>query len=144
MPRAIPSWVPWGILVSALAIAIGLTFASLFSTDRIPLFRDVLFFIVPFKHFLAEALRRGELPLWNPTVFLGMPFLANFQSGVFYPPHALALIPLPTGFNLFLIFHYYLAFAGMLFLLHARGLGAAAAGVGGLTFVIGGFMVSML
>jgi hypothetical protein len=30
---------------------------------------------------------KGELPLWNPFLFNGMPFLADFQAQYFYPGH---------------------------------------------------------
>ena len=35
---------------------------------------------------MAE-LRAGGLPLWNPYLFLGVPFLANPQAAVLYPLH---------------------------------------------------------
>ena len=37
-------------------------------------------------------LAEGEFPLWNPYVFLGMPFVANLQSAMFYPTNYLWLI----------------------------------------------------
>jgi hypothetical protein len=36
-----------------------------------------------------HALEQGEWPLWNPLEFCGMPLLANYQSGVLYPPRLL-------------------------------------------------------
>ena len=30
-------------------------------------------------------IRAGRFPLWNPYEFLGMPFIASFQSALFYP-----------------------------------------------------------
>src|SRR5512134_786403 len=48
-----------------------------------------------------EALSRGEVPGWNPTVFLGAPLLAGYRSGAFYPPMALlALLPQFPAFQL--------------------------------------------
>ena len=43
---------------------------------------------------------------------MGAPYLANLQSGVFYPPSLLLLLPLPLGFNLFLFAHYLIALSG--------------------------------
>src|SRR5205085_8224786 len=45
---------------------------------------------------------------------------------------------------LFLLVHYLVALAGIWCLLRNRGLGLAASAVGSLTFVIGGYLVSML
>ena len=39
----------------------------------------------PWRHFAAQSLQNGEIPLWNPFQFAGTPFLANAQSAVFYP-----------------------------------------------------------
>ncbi len=39
-----------------------------------------------------QAFQNGEWPLWNPMEFTGMPLLANFQSGVFYPAHILHIL----------------------------------------------------
>jgi len=36
--------------------------------------------------YVAESLRAGVLPLWDPWEFGGIPFLASLQPGVFYPP----------------------------------------------------------
>src|SRR6266540_5061435 len=43
----------------------------------------------PWQVFLNQALRSGELPLWNPYSFGGQPFLANGQNGALYPPRTL-------------------------------------------------------
>jgi hypothetical protein len=34
---------------------------------------------------IGEMIRNGELPLWNPYLFGGMPLLAAIVSGAFYP-----------------------------------------------------------
>ena len=41
---------------------------------------------LPNKVHAAEALRGGRLPLWNPYVGLGRPFLADTETAVLYPP----------------------------------------------------------
>src|SRR5205823_13265125 len=112
-----PSSGPWSS--SSLPCVIGLSlvplaaFASFLSTDRVPIHRDLLVFVLPFKHFLAASLRSGKIPLWNPWIFLGEPFLGSLQAGVLYPPSLLLSLPFPLGFNLLLFFHYVLALVGM-------------------------------
>ncbi|HEX8466116.1 MAG TPA: hypothetical protein VF627_16000, partial [Abditibacterium sp.] len=46
---------------------------------------DALAQYFPWRHFAAQSLRAGEIPLWNPFQFTGTPFVANAQSAVFYP-----------------------------------------------------------
>src|SRR3970040_1937149 len=41
---------------------------------------------------LAQSFAAGELPLWDRSMAMGFPLLANFQSGVFYPPHLFLLV----------------------------------------------------
>ena len=53
---------------------------------------DAFTYFYPYAAYGAEALRSGRLPLWNPEIFLGVPFLANLQAGLFYPPNLLRLL----------------------------------------------------
>jgi hypothetical protein len=143
-----PSRHRWSSLSLPCVLALSLVplaaFASFLSTDRVPIHRDLLVFVLPFKHFLSASLRSGEIPLWNPWIFLGEPFLGSLQAGVFYPPSLLLALPFPLGFNLLLLFHYELALVGMWLFLRDRGLSLPASGVGSLTFSLGGYLVSLL
>jgi hypothetical protein len=80
--------------------------APLIFTGDVPSFRDHEDYFVPLRAFTAEALRAGELPLWNPYSASGEPWLANPQTGVFYPPAWLvAILPFETGYVVFLVVH---------------------------------------
>ena len=46
----------------------------------------------PFRHLASSSIRDGILPLWNPYILLGTPFIANAQSALFYPPNWLAIV----------------------------------------------------
>jgi hypothetical protein len=76
----------------------------------------------PWKSLLQEALRHGEWPLWNPYVYCGMPFLGNFQSGVFclnqIPFDFLSFVP-ALGWHLLLDFFL----TGLGFYAFARAMG---------------------
>ncbi|MBI3892564.1 MAG: hypothetical protein HY303_13655 [Candidatus Wallbacteria bacterium] len=48
------------------------------------------------RTYATRRLLQGELPLWNPHVFAGTPFLAGLQAGTYYFPNLLYLL-LPTG-----------------------------------------------
>jgi hypothetical protein len=47
---------------------------------------DVWRMFYPFGEFMVASLREGQLPLWNPTVFLGFPQYAEPQLSTFYFP----------------------------------------------------------
>lgn len=40
---------------------------------------------VPWTIYTVERYKQGQIPLWNPNSQLGVPFLANGQSAIFYP-----------------------------------------------------------
>jgi hypothetical protein len=59
---------------------------------------DAIGYFYPYRAYAAHAIRSGRIPLWNPYLFLGVPFVANPQSGVFYPPNLILdwLLPLKS------------------------------------------------
>jgi hypothetical protein len=62
---------------------------------RQPVSPDILFLFLPNASFPREQLLRGELPLWNPLLLAGHPFLAELQTQVLYPPSLLFLLAPP-------------------------------------------------
>jgi hypothetical protein len=79
-----------------------------------PTFRDQADFFFPLKLHTADRLRSGALPLWNPLSGAGEPWLANGQSGVFYPPTLLFWISSPAlAAGCFLLLHFAIAAWGM-------------------------------
>ena len=94
------------------------------------------------RSYAGESLRQGRLPLWNPRILLGTPFLANMTSAVFYPPNLLpAVLPLPVAWAAIFILRSALSF--LFAALLARELGASRSGqlLAGLAFSLGGFAV---
>jgi hypothetical protein len=54
-------------------------------------------------------LAHGRLPLWNPHLFCGAPFLAGFQSALLYPPNWIyCLLPLGWAVNVDVALHVWL------------------------------------
>ncbi|MFQ5745613.1 MAG: hypothetical protein ACE5HF_00165 [Gemmatimonadota bacterium] len=106
--------------------------------------RDVTPFFYPMKAFLARSVRAGEFPLWNPWVLNGEPFFASLQPGVLYPGSLLLyLLRMPFAFDLLIVVHFVFAGAGMWLFLAARGRSRAAAVLGALGFMLGGYFVSL-
>jgi hypothetical protein len=81
---------------------------------------------------------------WEPYLFGGTPLLASMQGGAFYPPSALFLIfPEWLAYGHSILLHYSLI--GVFSFLYLRALRlAAAALVGGLVFMLGGFTLANL
>ena len=98
--------------------------------------RDHFDYFQPLRAFTADELSAGRLPLWNPYSASGEPWLANPQTGVFYPPAWLFLaLPFETAYMLYLLLHLILLGWGA-YLLFARfiplsPLGGERAGVRG-------------
>lgn len=73
---------------------------------------------VPNKLLLIQYIKSGILPLWNPFIFMGFPFLADIQVGTFYIPDFL-IFSLFNGFqahNISVLFHLMFAAIGIYFL----------------------------
>lgn len=109
---------------------------------------DMASFMYPVYSFVARALAAGELPLWNPYLYLGMPFAADVQTALFYPPNWPVFLLLPrlgyTALELFVIAHYVVGAATAYALareLAIPRLGAIAAGI---VFAFSGFAVAHL
>jgi hypothetical protein len=136
--------VPAGAWLAASAVAVCVTFGEILGGDRVPIYRDLFAVVLPFRHFLGERLRAGDLPLWNPWIGTGVPFLATMHASVLYPPSLLLLLPFPLGMNLSFVLHYLVALGGAFAFFRARRLSPPAAAVGALVFALGGYLVSML
>ncbi len=134
-----------GLPIAILAVVAGAYLWEIVSLSGIPVARDMQMFFVPQKQLLAEALRAGEVPLWTPYIGVGAPFLANVQSGVFYPPNWLyAILPFFVAFNLLLASHFALGGIFAFLLCRRLGAGAAAAYLGAVTWMLGGYFASLL
>jgi len=61
------------------------------------------------RDFGFSQLRQGNLALWNPHIFSGVPFFGGFQSALLYPPNFLYLVlPLKTAINTGIVLHVFL------------------------------------
>lgn len=111
---------------------------------------DMRAFHLPLAEFLAQSLRRGEFPLWDPFTYCGVPFYANVQAQVFYPPTILTvwLSNLAGGSHLLyflewqLVLHVFLSGALTYRLLLRLDAGRHPALLGATVFQLGGFFAS--
>ncbi|MGD9029378.1 MAG: oligosaccharide flippase family protein [Anaerolineae bacterium] len=94
------------------------------------------------KRFLVEAFRSRQLPLWDPMIFSGHPFLANGQHSALYPLSILFyVLPLWRAYGIYTWLQ--LGLAGTFAYLFARVLGIRRLGglIAGITFQFSGFML---
>ncbi|MCI0353100.1 MAG: YfhO family protein, partial [Acidobacteriales bacterium] len=94
------------------------------------------------KSFIRANLAQGELPLWNPHQFSGIPFFAAGQQSTLYPFNLLYyVLPLPAAYGWFTVLQLWLA--GVFMYLFVRGLGVGRTGgaVAGITYQLSAFFV---
>src|SRR5574341_512327 len=87
---------PDAFAVGALFLLVVAFFWRMTFTNLILPRGDVFTYFYPYWEYRNAILRTGHIPLWNPYLFMGVPFLANSQAGVLYPPNWL-LIPFLIG-----------------------------------------------
>lgn len=102
---------------------------------------DMYMYHLPVRDYGFSQLRVGKIPLWNPYTNSGMPFLATYQAGLFYPlnfPHW--FLRADTAISLVYLIHIFLA--GLFMYLWLRELGAAevAAAFGGTAYMLCSFV----
>lgn len=103
---------------------------------------DIFAYYFPLKFHALTNIQTGHVPLWNPYIFSGIPFLANMQSSVFYPLGILFyIIPFINAFAVFFFIHYFLAGAGMFLLIKDWRRNSASAFMGAVVFSFSAFLV---
>ncbi len=105
---------------------------------------DLVTYVYPYRAAAARAVGEGRLPLWNPDIYGGVPFLANIQSAVLYPMNLIFVwIRGPQAITWLILVH--LVLAGLLmyaFCRRALAVSPAAATIGALAFSAGGFALA--
>lgn len=106
-------------------------------------FRDHTDYFQPLRYYTAEYLQAGKLPLWNPYNASGEPWLANPQTGVFYPPTWLFIaLPFEAAYMAYLLLH--VALLGVnAYVLFARSATRGAALMGAMALMLCGPTVSL-
>ncbi len=93
-------WAPWESAVSQFHAEI----------PQNPLIGDLVIQNYAWKQFTRHSLQQGEIPLWNPYQFAGVPFLATGQHGMLYPFSWLfLLLPMSKAYGWFTVSQLWLA-----------------------------------
>lgn len=94
------------------------------------------------KQFIRESLAERQIPLWNPYLFGGLPFLAAGQHSALYPLSVIFyVLPLASAYGWFTALQ--LALAGLFMYIFARVLGLNRFGalLSGITYMLSAFFV---
>ncbi len=102
----------------------------------------------PNRFFATFELYNLSLPLWNPFVFSGMPFLADIQTGLLYPLNL--ILPLfsdkgalsYSSFEYQVILHFVLSGLFMTLFLRSLDFNFTASLLGGTVFSFNGFLIN--
>lgn len=106
--------------------------------------RDHADYFQPLRFYTAVHIRDFVLPHWNPYSASGEPWLANPQTGVFYPPTWLFIaLSLETAYMLYLALHLFILGFGA-YLLFSRTVSGGAALVGAVAITFAGPTLSLL
>jgi hypothetical protein len=99
----------------------------------------------PLRAAAWETWRGGEIPGWNPGIFLGTPLLAAYRPGLLFPlMPVLALFPPFNAFQILVLLS--LALSAVLAYAYVRRLGGERIGAyfAGLSFALGPYLVGHL
>jgi hypothetical protein len=135
---------PVGPLAAALLV-VALTllfFWKIIFTNLILVGIDSFLYFYPYKAAVAEALRAGRFPLWDPYLFMGAPLFANMQTAVLYPLNWFFLwLPAPQQVAASIVLHVALAGVGMLaYARRSLKMGWSGALAAAAVFGLGGFV----
>jgi Bacterial membrane protein YfhO len=129
-----------------LLIALGILcfYRPLFTSDTF-YFRDLYLHFIPQKQLFVRIVHGGELPLWDPYLHGGQPFLGNVQNLALYPTNFLYLIlPLMIAFNVDLVFHVILCAVGSYWFARRLGFQTYSAFIVGVLFGFSGYTLSLM
>lgn len=139
------------LVVVLLAGGMVATFWYVVSSDVADLdgMYDVYRYFGPITFFLDWCLHSGELPLWNPVTYCGMPMTGNPQSFLFYVPHLLRAwlttnpTPESSNMSLAIMWGMHLLFMGFCTYLLGRAhkLSFAGALMAAVSFIFSALMV---
>ena len=113
--RPLPGAASALLSVAAITAAVAVAYHRVIFEGLVLSGYDAQTYFFAIRSYASRVLLGGDVPLWNPYLFMGAPFLANPQTAVFYPLNLL-LMPLDAAraVSLSVIIHVWLAAVGAL------------------------------
>ncbi len=106
------------------------------------LLSDLILENYAWKRFIVQSIQARQIPLWNPHLFAGLPFLAAGQHSALYPFSVLFyVLPIARAYGYFTVLQLFLA--GLFAFVYARviGLRRLGAAVTAITYMFSAFMI---
>lgn len=133
------------VALALLTAIITLLFADILAGWSSLYIRDIAHAAYPSRLMLRDTVLGGEFPYWNRWISAGQPMAPNPAHAVFYPLTWFILLPdYDFGFALVLVLHILIAAWSMYALLRSLNLGPPSTFFGGLSFGLGGLVLSLL
>lgn len=131
--------IPWLIVAGAPLVLFG----PMLVRGEVLFWGTPMLQFVPWRQLAFEMLSEGVLPLWNSSLGMGAPLLANYQLGLLYPPNWLLFVTgAAWGHALLMMLHLILGGWGMIALARKLGLGPLGQTTAGLAFSLSGYLVA--
>lgn len=141
-PRASEGWRSHALAVGLMFGALALFFAPALLSDQQFLFRDNGRMHWPVKRYVAEQLRQGHFPEWNPYAGLGIPLVGTAVDAVQHPFNLLLVtLPFEIGFKAWVLLSFLLAATGAYAWARLLGRSRQAGIAAGLGFALSGALV---
>ena len=139
-------WVPAAFLAAAAILSILFYRDFVFSPGRMLFGSDMIDQAYQLRKFGVDEIRAGRgVPLWNPYVSGGLPYLAVLPGPIFYPSSLLYFVlPLYRAIGWTFVLHTFLAGAFAYFAARSFRLARSASVVCGFAFMFTGYVVSHL
>lgn len=106
---------------------------------------DIISIMYPWRVLGMKLIKEGILPLWDDTILLGVPLLANFQAALLNPLNILYFVlSNPLSWGIQIIIQPILMVAGMFFFLRQLELSKESSIFGGILYAFSGFALVWL
>src|SRR4051794_40044705 len=133
------------LLVLALAVLPFLVFYHQTVLQSFWWVLDVRQYFFAYHAVVAQMVRSGIPPLWNPYAFSGMPLLGDGQTALFYPPNWLfCLMPSEAALSYAILLQFSIAGAATYLYARVVNITRMPALIAALSYMFGGFMVSRI
>jgi len=139
------AWLTAGRFALLLGLLVFAAFPGVLLGSQSFVFRDFGYFGYPLAVFHRESFWRGEIPLWNPFNYCGVPFLAQWNTMTLYPGSLIyLLLPLPWSLSFFCLAHLFWGGMGMYYLAADWAEHRLAGALAGIIFAFSGAMLGSL
>ncbi len=129
------------LAVGLLAALTAVFFGRLLFGGQALFFGDTIMGMYPALDLWRQYVAAGHLPLWNPYIFTGIPFLADAEFSTYYPTMVLNLLfPPHRAMAVDMALHVFMLAAGTYLFVRRHALSVVSSLLGAATFAFSGFV----